>query len=147
MALDRRFAASTRSLDKSYWKFWAAWCDLVGTPTLRTKVAANTGAITHPHRREVALALGGFMSFVADNPNYNIDSMLAHIHGLKFVSLSMVVMAAEGMLQEHIDANCADSLAPAGVRGAAAGGRNPCRAQPGGDDVPGPHRWKIRRRL
>ena len=35
-ALDRRFAASTRKKDKSYWRFWVRWCDFLGTPPLRT---------------------------------------------------------------------------------------------------------------
>lgn len=122
-ALERRFADNTRALDKSYWRFWSEWCDLIGTPPLRTNVAANTGAIPHLHRREVAIALGGFMSFVADNcPRFKIESMLARMrgvarrhaaHGLKFVSLSSVVMAADGLVQEHIDAHGADSLLPA----------------------------------
>eukprot|EP00966_Prymnesium_polylepis_P022441 516448-Prymnesium_polylepis.1 len=67
-ALDRRFAPSTRRLDKSYWKFWTEHCDMLGTPPLRTNTAANTGADTALHRREVAIALSALMAYVADNP-------------------------------------------------------------------------------
>ena len=61
------------------------------------------------------------MSWVSLNPQYKISSMLQRLRGvarrhksvgLTFVSLSMVVMASEGLIQEHIDAHGPDSLLP-----------------------------------
>ena len=120
-AFERRFARSTVQLDKSYWRFWSEWCAMLGTPALRSNQAANSGATPQLHEREVAIALGAFMAWVSENPQYKVESMLARLRGvarrhkslgLKFVSLSMVVMAAEGLVQEHIDAHGADSLLP-----------------------------------
>lgn len=120
-ACERRFASSTRRLDSSYWRFWRDFCALVGTPPLRTNSAANSGAVPHLHEREVALALGAFIAFVADNPAFKVDSMLARLRGvarkhraigLSFVSLATVVSAAAGLVQEHIDVHGADSLLP-----------------------------------
>ena len=54
-ALERRFAQGTRRLDRSYWKFWKEWCLMLGTPPLRINEAANSGAITHLHQREVVI--------------------------------------------------------------------------------------------
>ncbi|KAL3928931.1 MAG: hypothetical protein SGPRY_002180, partial [Prymnesium sp.] len=121
-ACERRFAASTRRLDSSYWVKWREWCARIGTPPLRTNTAANTGVMPHLHEREVVIALGAFiMAFVAENSQYKVESMLARLWGvarrhkrvgLTFVSLSLstVVMAADGLVQKHIDAHGADSL-------------------------------------
>jgi hypothetical protein len=107
-AIEKRYADSTRRKDRSYWRFWCEFCSLVGTPPLRTNTAANIGALTHLHEREVTIALGAFMTFVADNPKCKADSMLArlrgvarrhHTLGLKFVSLALVVTAAAGIVQ------------------------------------------------
>ena len=120
-AFERRFAKSTQKQDNSYWRFWSEWCHLLGTPPLRSNVGANSGAVPHLHQREVALALGAFMSWVTENPTFKVASMLARLRGVArrhkslgftFVSLSMVVMAAEGLIQEHIDTHGADSLLP-----------------------------------
>ena len=120
-AIDRRFAPGTRRLDKSYWKFWVHHCDMLGTPPLRTNTAANTGADTVLHRREVAIALSALMAYVADNPNCLVSSMMARLRGvarrhkavgLTFVSLTLAVMAADGLVQEHIDVHGADALQP-----------------------------------
>ena len=86
---------------------------------VRTNVAANTGIIEHLYRRELAIALGALMSFVADNPKCKVTSMLARLRGvarrhtalgLKFVSLQLVVVAADGLVQEHVDLYGHDSL-------------------------------------
>ena len=93
----------------------------MGTPVLRSNAAANSGAQPELHQREVALALGAFMSWVAENPTFKVGSMLARLRGvarrhktvgLTFVSLSMVVMAAEGLIQEHVDTHGPESLLP-----------------------------------
>ena len=61
------------------------------------------------------------MAWVSENPQFKVESMLARLRGvarrhkslgLKFVSLSMVVIAAEGLIQERIDVHSADSLLP-----------------------------------
>jgi hypothetical protein len=73
------------------------------------------------HERKVAIALGVFMAWVAESPQYKIESMLARLRGvarrhkamgLQFVSLTTVVMAADGMVQEYIDVLGADSQMP-----------------------------------
>ena len=121
LAVEQRFAPSTRGQDRSYWRMWTSWCDLVGTPPLRTNSAANEGRIEHLHRREVALALGAFMTWAAEaeQRGYKIESMLNRLRGvarrhwavtIRFVSLSLVVQAAQGLVREHIDAHGADSL-------------------------------------
>ena len=120
-AFERRFARSTIKLDKSYWRFWTQWCATLGTPALRSNAAANSGAAPVLHEREVAIALGAFMSWTGESPQFKVSSMLARLRGvarrhksvgLSFVSLSMVVMAAEGLVQEQIDAHGVDSLRP-----------------------------------
>ena len=121
LAVEKRFAPSTRGQDRSYWRMWTTWCDLVGTPPLRTNSAANEGRVEHLHRREVALALGAFMTWAAEaeQRGYKIESMLNRLRGvarrhwavtIRFVSLSLVVQAAQGLVREHIDAHGADSL-------------------------------------
>ena len=121
LAVEKRFAPSTRSQDRSYWRMWAAWCDQIGTPPLRTNSAANDGRIEHLHRREVALALGAFMTWAAEaeQRGYKIESMLNRLRGvarrhwavtIRFVSLAIVVQAAQGLVREHIDAHGADAL-------------------------------------
>ena len=121
LAVEKRFAPSTRGQDRSYWRMWTTWCDLIGTPPLRTNAAANDGRIEHLHRREVALALGAFMTWAAEaeQRGYKIESMLNRLRGvarrhwavtIRFVSLSLVVQAAQGLVREHIDAHGADSL-------------------------------------
>ena len=121
LAVEKRFAPSTRGLDRSYWRMWAAWCDQIGTPPLRTNSAANDGRIEHLHRREVALALGAFMTWAAEaeQRGYKIESMLNRLRGvarrhwavtIRFVSLALVVQAAQGLVREHIDAHGADAL-------------------------------------
>jgi hypothetical protein len=100
---------------------WTTWCDSIGTPPLRTNSAANEGRIEHLHRREVALALGAFMTWAAEaeQRGYKVESMLNRLRGvarrhwavtIRFVSLSLVVQAAQGLVREHIDAHGADSL-------------------------------------
>jgi len=88
---------------------------------LRTKASADAGLIPELHQWEVAIALGGSMSWVVTNPQFKITSMLARLRGvarrhkamgIHFVSLSIVVLAADGLIQEHIDAHGADSLLP-----------------------------------
>ena len=120
-AFERRFAKGTNKQDTSYWSMWCEWCRLLGTPPLRSNAAANSGGVAHLHQREVAIALGAFMSWVLDNPQFKISSMLQRLRGvarrhksvgLTFVSLSMVVMAAEGLIQAQIDTHGADSLLP-----------------------------------
>jgi len=121
LAQDKRFAAGTRRVDKSYWKFWKSWCDMVGTPPLRTNEAANNGTLPSLHRREVANAVGCFMSWAteAELRGWKIESMLARLRGvarrhwavgIRFVSLAAVVLAADGLIQEHIDAHGYESL-------------------------------------
>jgi hypothetical protein len=121
LAVEQRFAPSTRGQDRSYWRMWTTWCDFVGTPPLRTNSAANEGRIEHLHRREVALALGAFMTWAAEaeQRGYKVESMLNRLRGvsrrhwavtIRFVSLSLVVQAAQGLVREHIDAHGADSL-------------------------------------
>ena len=121
LAVEKRFAPSTRGLDRSYWRMWTVWCDQIGTPPLRTNSAANEGRIEHLHRREVALALGAFMTWAveAEQRGYKIESMLNRLRGvarrhwavtIRFVSLALVVQAAQGLVREHIDAHGADSL-------------------------------------
>ena len=121
LAVEKRFAPSTRGLDRSYWRMWTAWCDLIGTPPLRTNSAANDGRIEHLHRREVALALGAFMTWAveAEQRGYKIESMLNRLRGvarrhwavtIRFVSLALVVQASQGLVREHIDAHGADAL-------------------------------------
>ena len=84
-------------------------------------MGANTGALQQLHQRKVAIALGAFMSWVVSNPQYKVTSMLARLRGaarrhkamgIEFVSLSLVVLAADGLIQEHIDTHGADSLLP-----------------------------------
>ena len=120
-AFERRFARSTARLDKSYWRFWTQWCSTLGTPALRSNAAANSGAAPVLHEREVAVALGAFMAWTGENPQFKVSSMLARLRGvarrhkavgLSFVSLSLVVLAAEGLVQEHIDIHGIDSLRP-----------------------------------
>jgi hypothetical protein len=41
LAVEKRFAPSTRGQDRSYWRMWAEWCDSIGTPPLRTNSAAS----------------------------------------------------------------------------------------------------------
>ena len=121
LAVEKRFAPSTRGQDRSYWRMWAAWCDQIGTPPLRTNAAANEGRIEHLHRREIALALGAFMTWAveAEQRGYKIESMLNRLRGvarrhwavtIRFVSLALVVQAAQGLIREHIDAHGADAL-------------------------------------
>jgi hypothetical protein len=121
LAVEKRFAPSTRGQDRSYWRMWVAWCDLIGTPPLRTNSAANEGRIEHLHRREVALALGAFMTWVteAEQRGYKIESMLNRLRGvarrhwavtIRFVSLALVVQASQGLVRDHIDAHGADAL-------------------------------------
>ena len=118
-AMERRFAPSTRKLDKSYWRLWCEWCEFIGTPPLRANEAANKGAIAHLHDREKAIALGAFVTWVADNPQYKVASMFNRLKGVarrhksmgvSFVSLAMVAMANEGLIQEHIDVHGRESL-------------------------------------
>ena len=120
-AVAKRFAPATTNQDRSYWRFWTAWCDTIGTPPLRTNAAANEGRIEHLHRREVALALGAFMAWAseAEQRGYKVESMLSRLRGvarrhwavsIRFVSLSIVVQAAQGLVREHIDAHGADAL-------------------------------------
>jgi len=118
-ALESGFAPGTRRLDKSYWKFWTQFCVLMGTSPLRTNASANCGAIPALHNREVALATGAFMSYVANNPRLKIESMLSRLRGvvrmhkrlgIQFVSLAHVAMAARGLVQEHIDAHGTEFL-------------------------------------
>lgn len=71
-ASDRQFAAGIRRLDSSYWRRLKEWCARIGTLPLRTNIAANSGVIVHLHEREVAVALGVFMAFVSDNPQYKL---------------------------------------------------------------------------
>eukprot|EP00966_Prymnesium_polylepis_P280044 6470141-Prymnesium_polylepis.1 len=61
------------------------------------------------------------MAYVADNPSCLVNSMMARLRGvsrrhravgLTFVSLALVVMAADGLVQEHIDVHGADALQP-----------------------------------
>jgi len=121
LAVEKRFAPSTRGQDRSYWRMWVAWCDLIGTPPLRTNSAANEGRVEHLHRREVALALGAFMTWVteAEQRGYKIESMLNRLRGvarrhwavtIRFVSLALVVQASQGLVRDHIDAHGADAL-------------------------------------
>ncbi|KOO23681.1 hypothetical protein Ctob_003729 [Chrysochromulina tobinii] len=121
LAVEKRFAPSTRGQDRSYWRMWAEWCDSIGTPPLRTNSAANDGRIEHLHRREVALALGAFMTWAAEaeQRGYKTESMLNRLRGvarrhwavtIRFVSLALVVQAAQGLVREHIDAHGADAL-------------------------------------
>ena len=121
LAVEKRFAPSTRGQDRSYWRMWTAWCDQIGTPPLRTNSAANEGRIEHLHRREVALALGAFMIWAAEaeQRGYKVESMLSRLRGvarrhwavtIRFVSLALVVQAAQGLIREHIDAHGADAL-------------------------------------
>ena len=118
-AMERRFALGTRKLDRSYWRFWEEHCKLLGTPPLRTNAAANSGGNTALHRRELGVALSFFMTCCALNPQYKVESMLSRVRGvarrhkavgLTFVSLSLVVMAAEGLIQEQIDVHGAEIL-------------------------------------
>ena len=120
-AFERRFAKGTRKLDKSYWKFWKQVCDRLGTPPLRTNEMANSGAVDHLFRREVALSLCAFLIWVTENPQFKITSMFARLRGvarrhkamgISFVSLALVAMAAEGLVQEHIDVHGTESLLP-----------------------------------
>ena len=120
-AFELRYQKNTRLLDKSYWKFWREWTSWLGTPELRSNVAANSGAVQSLFEREVAIALGAFMHWVAENPQYKVESMMARLRGvarrhkavgIRFVSLVTVVQAAEGLIQEQIDAHGADSLIP-----------------------------------
>ena len=120
-AIDRRFAPGTKRLDKSYWKFWEQHCAMLGTPPWRTNASANAGADPVLHRREIAIALSALMAYIADNPTCKVQSMVNRIKGvarrhismsLTFVSLALVVMAADGMVQEHIDAHGTDALQP-----------------------------------
>ena len=62
------------------------------------------------------------MAYVADNPTCLVSSMMARLRGvarhhkavcITFVSLTLVVMAADGLVQEHIDVHGPDSLQPA----------------------------------
>lgn len=122
-AMQRRYAVSTTKLDASYWRMWEAWCSRMGTPPLRVNEQANSGLVPALHRREVALSLGYFMTCVAEASlrNLKISSMLARLRGvarrhsavgLRFVSLSLVVQAAKGLVQEHIDTHGAEALEP-----------------------------------
>lgn len=119
-ASDRRFAAGTRRWDSSYWRKWKEWCSRIGTPPLRTNAAVNSGVVAHLHEREVFIALGAFMAFVGETHSAKCKRCWrgsgvrppSQQVGLIFVSLSTVVMAAEGLIQEHIDAHGADSLLP-----------------------------------
>ena len=124
LAVEKRFAPSTRGQDRSYWRMWTAWCDLIGTPPLRTNSAANDGRIEHLHRREVALALGAFMTWAAEaeQRGYKIESMLNRLRGvarrhwavtIRFVSLALVVQASQGLvllntLTHTAPTHCAD---------------------------------------
>ena len=130
LAVEQRFAPSTRGQDRSYWRMWTTWCDSIGTPPLRTNSAANEGRIEHLHRREVALALGAFMTWAAEaeQRGYKVESMLNRLRGvarrhwavtIRFVSLSLVVQAAQGLVREHIEGSCESTstrTAPTHVR-------------------------------
>ena len=85
------------------------------------QLRGERGRVEHLHRREVALALGAFMTWAAEaeQRGYKIESMLNRLRGvarrhwavtIRFVSLSLVVQAAKGLVREHIDAHGADSL-------------------------------------
>lgn len=123
LAMEKRYAPSTGRLDQSYWRMWGEWCQRMGTPPLRTNESANAGHDAALHRREVALALGFFMSSVAEakQKGYKVISMMQRLRGvarrhsavgLRFASLSLVVQAAAGLVQEHIDIHGAESLEP-----------------------------------
>jgi hypothetical protein len=85
--------------------------------------AANwLGAIPHLYLREVAIATGALLVWVAENPQFQVASMMARLRGvarrhvmlqLTFVSLASVAAAADGLVQEHIDVHGESSLIPA----------------------------------
>ena len=117
----KRFAPNTHRQDDSYWGFWTVWCAALGTPSWRTNRAANNGTIPHLHDREVAIALGAFMTWVRTNPELKVDSMMARLRGvarrhvaagLTFVSLTQVVTAAQGVIRELVDAEGPEVLIP-----------------------------------
>jgi hypothetical protein len=121
LATEQRFARSTRRKDKGYFAMWTEWCELIGTPPLRTNVAANTGAIPRLYEREVAVAMGAFMYWVGEHPEYKAESMLARLRGvarrhaahqLKFVSLAAVVAASQGLIREEVDDEGPEVLIP-----------------------------------
>ena len=119
-ALENRYALSTRKLDRSYWRLWSEFCARLHTPALRVNQAANDGSIPRLHRREVALALGCFMTWAAEAAGrWKLESMVSRLRGvarrhaavgIKFVSLALVVQAAAGLVREHIDTHGEDAL-------------------------------------
>jgi len=121
LAVEKRFAPSTRGQDRSYWRMWVAWCDLIGTPPLRTNSAANEGRVEHLHRREVALALGAFMTWVteAEQRGYKIESMKAAARPSP--ASEPWTAAGAARLRSHLSfALSARSSGPAGSHGALA---------------------------
>ena len=66
-ALARRQPATTARQDKSNWKFWCEWCQLMGTSPVRSDSMANQG-LNAFYGRELALVVAAFMFWCATTP-------------------------------------------------------------------------------
>ena len=61
--LQHQYAPSTNLADRSHMKKWTAHCADMGTPPLRSDIAANVGVDLAGHKREVFLMCTGIMKF------------------------------------------------------------------------------------
>ena len=61
--LQHQYAPSTNLADRSHMKKWNAHCADLGTPPLRSDIAANIGVDLAGHKREVFLMCTGVMKF------------------------------------------------------------------------------------
>ena len=117
-ALDRRAPLTTAKQDKSSWKFWCEWAELMGTSPVRSDVQANAG-LNAFYGRELAMRVGAFMYWCLTTP-YKPSSMMARLYGVArrhkrlgmiFGPLTLVSEVCKGVVQDYLDEHGADWVA------------------------------------
>ena len=119
-ALERRQPNTTRGQDRSGWKFWCQWCELMGTEPIRRDAQANLGVGEHA-AREIILPAAAFLYWCMSTP-YKPASMMARLRcvvrlhkqmvpPLPFVSLQLVAEVCKGVVQDYLDEHGADWIA------------------------------------
>ena len=119
-ALERRQPNTTRGQDRSGWKFWCIWCELMGTAPIRRDAQANLGVGAHA-ARELILPAAAFLYWCMTTP-YKPASMMARLRSvvrlhkqmvppLPFVSLQLVAEVCKGVVQDYLDEHGADWIA------------------------------------
>lgn len=120
-------AIRTHYQESSQWRHWHAYCAHMGTPALRSDIAANLGLDTLGQQREVLLLAGG-LPFIQKRMRGRSESGQAkprsayavllgvkRFHkrlGIKMVPFDLVLSVLKGLLREYIATHGPESLIP-----------------------------------